>query len=209
MARPRKASDEQLLAAAALVIGRVGPSFTLAQVAEEAGVSAPTLVQRFGSKRDLLVALGRANQEWVLTAMRRAAEQAHTPLRALSAALLAGFAELGDPLVVVNNVAQLGADLADPQLRALLQEHYTAVERIARELVAAAMHAGELPGAPGPAVAARVLVALINGAALDWSIRPRGDLTDRLRRDLEAVLTGWRAVPAGRVRETVGAGKRE
>ena len=37
-------------------VTRLGPNLTLADVAREAGVSAATLVQRFGSKRGLLLA---------------------------------------------------------------------------------------------------------------------------------------------------------
>src|SRR5262245_25321318 len=55
--RPRQASDEDILKAAFRAITRLGPArLTLADVAAEAGVSAPALVQRFGSKRGLLLA---------------------------------------------------------------------------------------------------------------------------------------------------------
>ena len=60
MARPRKISDERMVQAAGAVIERLGPSFTLADVAKEAGIAAGTLVQRFGSKHGLLVAMTRA-----------------------------------------------------------------------------------------------------------------------------------------------------
>ena len=59
MARPRKHTDEAIIAAAGRVIGRSGPGFTLAEVAAEAGVAAGTLVHRFGSKHGLLVAMTR------------------------------------------------------------------------------------------------------------------------------------------------------
>ena len=56
--RPRKASDAEVFAAAGRVMARVGPAqLTLAQIAGEAGLTAGALVQRFGSKRELLVAL--------------------------------------------------------------------------------------------------------------------------------------------------------
>src|ERR1700754_5183738 len=53
--RPRTVDDHALLAAAARSMGRHGPTeLTLAAVAAEAGVSAATLVQRFGSKHGLI-----------------------------------------------------------------------------------------------------------------------------------------------------------
>src|SRR5689334_21094481 len=58
--RPRATTDAELLLAAARAVSRVGPSrLTLADVAAEAGVAPATLVQRFGSKRGLLLALVR------------------------------------------------------------------------------------------------------------------------------------------------------
>src|SRR3989442_15817707 len=56
--RPRKVTDQQLFAAARAVMSKVGPrELTLAVIAKEAGVTAAVLVQRFGSKRSLLLAL--------------------------------------------------------------------------------------------------------------------------------------------------------
>src|SRR5262249_27193952 len=56
--RPRTATDADLLTAAHRAVSRVGPSrLTLADVAAEAGGAPATLVQRFGSKRGLLLAL--------------------------------------------------------------------------------------------------------------------------------------------------------
>ncbi|MFD8888404.1 helix-turn-helix domain-containing protein [Streptomyces erythrochromogenes] len=58
MARPRGVEDAVILRAAVRVMGRVGPAgLTLAAVAGEVGLVPGTLVQRFGSKRGLLLAL--------------------------------------------------------------------------------------------------------------------------------------------------------
>src|SRR5688500_20120178 len=56
--RPQKVTDEDIFAAAQRAMSRRGPhELTLADIAGEAGVTAGRLVQRFGSKRALLVAL--------------------------------------------------------------------------------------------------------------------------------------------------------
>src|SRR5262245_13033718 len=58
MARPRKVTDDDVFMAAQRAMSRLGPGeLTLADIAAEAGVTAGLLVQRFGSKRDLLLAL--------------------------------------------------------------------------------------------------------------------------------------------------------
>jgi AcrR family transcriptional regulator len=180
MARPRKHSDEAIIAATGRVIGRVGPGFTLAEVAAEAGVATGTVMHRFGSKHGLLVAMTRAIVEGV-----RAAGGGHVDVADV---IVDTYADLDDPSVAANNLAQLAVDLTDPDLRELLAEFYAALER-RLETIVAAQH---LPGAPEPARAARILAAVADGAALHWSARPVGSLRTRLREDVSAVIDGWR-----------------
>jgi AcrR family transcriptional regulator len=81
MARPHGIADEQLLAAAQELLYEVGPAaFTLEKSASRAGVSAATLIKRFGSKRQLLLAL---NRRWVARSGRT---WAHRPQAAHEAA---------------------------------------------------------------------------------------------------------------------------
>ncbi|HEY2545383.1 MAG TPA: helix-turn-helix domain-containing protein, partial [Candidatus Acidoferrum sp.] len=62
--RPRETSDEQILAATARVMQRRSPTqLTLSDVAKEAGVVPATLIQRFGTKRGLLLAMCRTAPE--------------------------------------------------------------------------------------------------------------------------------------------------
>ena len=63
MGRPRTKPDAAVLEAAGRVFGTVGPGFTLADVAKEAGLAPATLVQRFGSKRGLLLAVSKLAAE--------------------------------------------------------------------------------------------------------------------------------------------------
>lgn len=188
VARPKTITDERLIAAASTVIARKGPEFTIADVAVEAGVSVGTIAQRFGSKSGLLQELSRRTIVVVVDRMRAAAAVAPDPVAGLRAALLGWFDELTDPAEAANHLAQLGVDLIDLRLRALLVEHYSAVEGVLCELARAAA----LPRAPGPERAARVLVGLVNGIAMDWSVRPRGPLGERVAQDVDAVLDAWR-----------------
>ena len=58
--RPRETSDEEILAATGRVMQRLGPTqITLADVAREAGVVPATIIQRFKTKRGLLLAACR------------------------------------------------------------------------------------------------------------------------------------------------------
>ncbi|WP_439662346.1 TetR/AcrR family transcriptional regulator [Lentzea sp. HUAS TT2] len=175
MARPRTITDERILNAVAAVIDRRGPEFTVADVAAEAGVSVGAVAKRFGSKSGLLQALTKAGTDEVVRRMREAGS--------VRAALMMWFDRLADPQVATNNLAQLGVDLIDPDLRALLAKHYAALEGELEVLCAA-------EGLPPNA--ARVLAALVYGISMDWSVRPRGDLLERMGEDIDLVLEGMR-----------------
>src|SRR5690349_10521533 len=116
VARPRKVSDDELLAAAGRAIGRHGPGFTLAQVAREAGVAVGTVVGRFGSKQGLLLAMMSAGGSTVAPRMRAAARGLE-PVAAIMAAALVITDGLDDPATTSNHLGQLGVDLAEPALR--------------------------------------------------------------------------------------------
>jgi len=195
MARPQKYSDELILAAAATVISGLGPAFTLADVAEEAQVVAGTVAHRFGSKHGLLVAMMKAAMESLQREIRAAVADAADPVAAVKRGLLEHYARLDTAEAAANNLAQLGVDLADDDLRDGLGRLYAVMEAELHAPLARAVAAGELPGAPSVPVAARILTALADGACIHWSARPRGDLVHRLEADLEAVLAGWRCRP--------------
>lgn len=188
VARPKTITDERLLAAAAEVIGRKGPGFTVADVAERAGVSVGTVAGRFGSKSGLLQALTRQATAQNERRMREAAAARADPADGLRAALLTWFEDLTDPAEAQNHLAQLGVDLIDPTLRALLADLFEATERT----VLALTRQVELPRGPAPERAARVLTGLLQGVSMDWSVRPRGELADRLAQDVDAVLDAWK-----------------
>src|SRR6516162_8075710 len=110
--RDRVSTDAELLEAAARAVSRVGPSrLRLVDVAAEAGIAPATLVQRFGSKRGLLLALARmgSTAEGEQMAAIRAAHP--SPLDALRAVAdcLTGMAS--SPAELANHLAFLCIDL--------------------------------------------------------------------------------------------------
>lgn len=187
MARPRKVSDKELLAATGRAIGQYGPGFTLAQVAGEAGVAVGTVAGRFGSKRHLLLAMMAAGQAGAASRMRAAARE-HDPVAAITAAAIVAAEGLDDPATASNHLGQLGVDLADPALRSGFAAQRASVHEVLTDLFAAA----DLPDAPPPAQAARIIAAMTHGALLDWALNPRGAIGDTLKADVEAVLATWR-----------------
>jgi AcrR family transcriptional regulator len=190
MGRPRKISDDELMAACGRAIGAHGPGFTLAQVAAAAGVAVGTVSGRFGSKHGLMLAMMTAASDGVADRMRAAAARHTDPVAAVLAAALVTTEGVDDPATTTNHLAQLGVDMSDPALREGLAVLRGRVREVLRSLLAAA----GLPAAPPPARAARIVAGLAHGAQLDWALAPSGKLRDRLRADLRAVLEGWRQV---------------
>lgn len=187
MARPRKISDDELMAACYWAIGQHGPGFTLAQVAAEAGVAVGTVAGRFGSKQSLLLAMMSAGAASVVPRMRAAAHD-RDPVAAIVAAVLVTTEGIDDPATTSNHLGQLGVDLADPALRAGFARLRSGVYEVLTDLFTAA----DLPGAPPPAQAARIVAALAHGALMDWALNPRDAIADVVRADIEAVLATWR-----------------
>jgi AcrR family transcriptional regulator len=190
--RPRKVSDEQLFTATYVVMNRVGPQeLTLSAIAREAGVTAAVIVQRFGSKRDLLLALTRRFSESSGDLVAAFARQHASPLAALRAygECVAGMA--ASPAAYVRSLAYLQADLTDAEFRQLLAKHAKATRAALRRLIEAARVAGELDRNVSPVRLARTVEALISGSILTWAIYQEGTAANWVRADLDAVLAPY------------------
>jgi AcrR family transcriptional regulator len=194
MARPRVIDDERLLAAAQELLYDVGPAaFTLQRVAERSGVSAATLIKRFGSKQRLFLALNRRWVESITPALEAAEAGCATPLARLRAAALWGFDYLDSPANTANQLATLALDLQDDAMRELLAAGWLIVEEHLTRLAADAIAAGELaPGRPAGQVA-RILLATCEGTRITWCVRPVGSLVARAQADVDAVLSALAA----------------
>jgi AcrR family transcriptional regulator len=190
--RPRKVTDQQLFAAARAVMSKVGPrELTLAVIAKEAGVTAAVLVQRFGSKRSLLLALFEEVANGSSEFMAALAKQHASPLAALLAYAdcMAGMA--ASPAALARNLAYLHIDLTDPDFRRHLVKQARATRAALRRLVQAAVHAGELARDVQPAQLARTIEAALSGSMLTWAFYQEGTAARWIRADLNAVLAPY------------------
>jgi AcrR family transcriptional regulator len=190
--RPQKVTDDQLFAATHAVINRVSPQeLTLAAIAKEAGVTAAVLVQRFGSKRGLMLALmerfGDASADMVASIAR----EHDSPLAALRAYAdcVAGMA--ASPAAVVRSLAYLQADLSDAEFRQHLARHARASRAGLRRLIDAGIERGELRSDCDAARLARTVEAVVSGSVLTWAIYQQGRATTWVRADLDGVLAPY------------------
>lgn len=190
--RPRQASDEQILQAVFRAMTRLGPArLTLADVAGEAGISAAALVQRFGSKRALLLAAAAdaaGGSDYIFPGLRA---RHRSPIAALL-----GMADCmtlmgSTPEAIANTLAFLQIDLTDPDFHRHALTASRAVHAGLRALVRDAIAAGELRRCD-PARLASALQATMNGSMLNWAVHRDGSMVAWIRRDLRTVLAAYR-----------------
>ena len=193
MGRRKTASDADVLAAAYRVVSRVGPArLTLAEVAAEAGLAPATLLQRFGSKRGLLLAAAAQGLDGVAECFARIRSAHRSPLAALYASFQETTRMCDTPEALANSLAFLEIDLTDPDFHRLALENSRHMLEGYRKLLDEAVSAGELVRCP-TARLARALNALASGSMLSWAILREGTVTQWLRDDLDMVLAPYRA----------------
>jgi AcrR family transcriptional regulator len=191
--RPRTIDDSAVLEATAALIGRVGPAaVTLQGVASEVGLSAATLVQRFGSKRDLLLAVARAAGPSASEPFAAARPSRSSPLDALVEALVATVASIDTPATLANHLAFLQMDLQDPDFHALALADARERRAAIADLLDEAVAAGELHRATDTDALAGLVQTAFNGAMVTWAIYADGSLDAFMREHLRALLGPYR-----------------
>jgi AcrR family transcriptional regulator len=178
---------------------RLGPAeWTLADVAAEVGLTAGALVQRFGSKRALLVILAGQFAEGVPAMYADLRRRHRSPLAALRA-YAEGVACLAEtPALLAHHLDYLRLDLTDPDLHVHFRRQAEAGRAFIRELLAAAVAAGELGRKTDLAALARQVETTITGSLFTWATYREGSSSAWMRRDLELVLAGVRGGRSGR-----------
>lgn len=192
MSRPRKASDDEIFAATMRVMNRYGPAqITLAHVAAEAGLTAGALVQRFGSKRALLLGLmerfsGTAPD--MFSALRASAASPMATIHAYAQCL----GQMGEtPDALARHLAWLQQDLTDPDFRKFMLIQARATRRELQRLVEEAVIAGELRPDVDASVLARTIEVTVSGSLMTWAVYQEGAAVSWVREDLDAVLHRW------------------
>jgi AcrR family transcriptional regulator len=206
--RPRETSDAQILAAAARVMQRRSPvDLTLADVAKEAGVVPATIIQRFGTKRDLLLANCKAWTADVAGQFAAARAKHGSPLKTLIELFVefSGFAAA--PESMSNFLAYLQIDLSDPEFRAVLLVQFATMRDETKKLLDDAVATRELKPCDTGELA-RLVQQVNGGAMLDWAAYRKGSLAAWIRRAVEGLLTPYRPRKRRKSRATRRVGAR-
>ena len=187
--RPRKVSDDEVFQATQRAMSRLKPGeLTLAAIAGEAGVTAGALVQRFGSKRALLLALSdrfSGGTQEMFAELRRGHRSPLAALRAYGECLshLAST-----PEALARNLSYLQIDLTDPDFRTHLVAQARAARAELQSIIRDAIAAGELVKDVNPTRLARTVEAILSGSMMTWAYYEEGTAAAWMRGDLEAVL---------------------
>jgi AcrR family transcriptional regulator len=200
--RTKTLTDDDVLQATGRVIGKVGPNrLTLAAVAAEVGLAPATLLQRFGSKRDLLLALAEQAAATATESFTTTGTGAATPLDALLAAMSRMARVVATPEEMANNLAFLEMDLNDPEFHRLALGHASAVRGAIQALLAEAVAAGQLRPCD-PAVLAHAVQVTYNGSLLTWAIYRQGRVADQVHHDVALLLEPYRSPDDRRPRKS-------
>ncbi len=195
--RPRTVQDSAILDAAIEVLSRIGPEkMTLADVGGAVGLSAATLVQRFGSKRELMLALLRHAMGDIDTRFEAAIAANQSPLDALFAAATDRPGTLDSHVSLANRLAFYISQLEDPQFHAVAMENSQRAVDGFRKLLDAAVEAGELTeGYTDTAQLAETIYSMMMGSLLTWAVTNEGTFKSKMRRDMDILLRPFRRGP--------------
>ncbi len=192
--RPPKVTDDDVFAATQRAMSRRGPhELTLADIAAEAGVTAGRLVQRFGSKRGLFVAISErfaGSAKPIFDGLRA---RHRSPLATVRAYAVCMADLAATPEALLRNLAYLQLDLADDVLREHLVENARATRREIEALLKAAVAAGELRREVSVRSLARTIETVVGGSLMSWATYREGKAADWIKRELDAVLAPWLA----------------
>jgi AcrR family transcriptional regulator len=191
--RPRETSDAEILDALARVMRRRSPvELTLADVAKEAGVVPATLIQRFGTKRALLLANCKAWTEDVSGQFARARAKYGSPLKTLVEYVVESSGFAATPESMANFLAYIQIDLTDAEFRAVLLRQFGTTRDEIKKLLDDAVAAREMKPCD-TAELARLVQQVNGGAMLDWAVYRKGPLGAWIRRSLVNLLAPYRS----------------
>ncbi len=192
MARPRLVSDDAILDATRQVLAESGPvKLTLATVGARVGLAPPTLMQRFGSKRGLLLASAARSPLMVLREVEEAEARNTSPLATVRDFALTSVAHIKHREELGNGLGFVQLDVADPEFQRHAQAHSAAIVNSCARLYRAAEEAGELrPDTDVQALARHTLVCF-NGALQVWAVNGWGSLTEFVAEQLDLMLAPY------------------
>jgi AcrR family transcriptional regulator len=190
MARPRTVSDQSILEAVGRAVSRLGPAAVgVRDVAAESGLAASTLMQRFGSRQQLLRSFAEARARRGPDAFQRPkADRGSDPLEILERALVESIAPDATPEASAHLLALEQLLLPEPEFREHMARQARQVRREIRRLLKRAVKKKLLHPKTDVRAVARGLHLTVRGCEASWSLYRRRSLHVWVRREVRAAL---------------------
>ena len=177
MAQKKTIDDQSVLEKALLVISEHGPeSFTLADVGRAVGLAPATLMQRFGSKQQLLIlAAKQANVKLRgdLEELKKKKLPWDQELIHLLSAVPEGFGSRQD---IANSLGVLKLDMIDPELHPIARQLFESLRQRIQELLQEGRSSAQLISSFDVKIITWELDALRHGLVIQWTLSGKGTL---------------------------------
>ena len=180
MPRTKTISDAVVLNRVLDALVDSGPGgFTLAVAAERTGLAAPTLLQRYGSKRALIRAAFRQANDALRRRFDTIAERGPSRERLISSLVDLARA-FGDGASMADQFVMLAEDLRDPDLAAIAAERTAMI----RDFVGRMLPTARIE----PNAAARLIEAQWHGAVVQAALSGSRDIPGQVRRNIRRLI---------------------
>lgn len=192
MPRFKSISDEAILADVLRLVQRIGPErFTLAAAGAEVGLSPSTLVQRFGSKRALLLAADRWGVERWVGGMDEV-PTGGPALDRLTAGLVHAVDSETTAKEMANSVSLLQIALADSEFHESTRDGAVRLRAKIVDRLSEAVANSELRPDIDINTVAELIEITYHGAMISWAIHRDGPLVASLRTRFTQLLQPYR-----------------
>jgi AcrR family transcriptional regulator len=180
-----------ILLATMRAMGRHGPvDLTLAHVADDVGLTPAALIKRFGSKRELLLAVSNAGSEGMAESFARLRTRPSS-LDALVEATTYLAKHTRNAEELAHHLAFLQTDVTDPEFRKPMLAMTRATLAGYQHLLEDAVRKRELVPCD-TAQLARLLNAVVGGSLIAWAVLRKGTAEAWVRTDVLAALAPYR-----------------
>ena len=197
-ARTRKPAVErkaEIVDTALRLAAETGPDrLTTERLAEEIGISQPAIFRHFQTKNDIWQAVGQR----ICDLMGATAEKDTTlnPLNRLHKNAITHLAFIEKTPAVPAILFSQELHSQNEQLRTFFAKLMAKRHQKLATLIAAGIEAGEVDPRVNPDDAAYIILALIQGIAMRWSLNNRGfDLVAEGERLLDLQISGFKKYP--------------
>jgi TetR/AcrR family macrolide resistance operon transcriptional repressor len=179
MPRRKTIGDKEVLEKVLQALMETGPAFTLADAAKRSGLAAPTLLQRYGSKKKLVRAAFSQDNARLAERFDAIAERGPSRERLISSLVDLARA-FGDGTSMADQFVVLAEDIRDPTLGRIAAER----TELIRDFIARMLPKTRIE----LAAAVSLIEALWHGAIVQAALTDMGDVSGHVRRSLRRLI---------------------